>query len=91
MCVVLDLGFNLEVFIMDKVFDLNELAKYNGKDGNEAYVAIDGVVYDVTNIKGWKNGEHHGLTAGKDLSEAIERAPHKKNVLKKLSKVGVLK
>ncbi len=32
---------------------LDELAMYNGKDGQAAYVAIEGVVYDVTGIPSW--------------------------------------
>ncbi|MGM0623585.1 MAG: cytochrome b5 domain-containing protein, partial [Campylobacterota bacterium] len=27
---------------------LNELQKHNGKNGNKAYIAYKGVVYDVT-------------------------------------------
>lgn len=34
-------------------------SSYNGKEGQPAYVAVDGVVYDVvTNVEAWKDGEH---------------------------------
>ncbi|WP_290068715.1 cytochrome b5 domain-containing protein, partial [Lactobacillus intestinalis] len=45
-------------------FTLEELKKYNGKNGNPAYIAVNGKVYDVTNNPHWKNGEHHGYEAG---------------------------
>ena len=38
-------------------FTIKELAEYNGKDGKPAYMAVDGVVYDVTNASPWKDGE----------------------------------
>ncbi|MBC7959232.1 MAG: hypothetical protein H7X94_05125, partial [Vallitaleaceae bacterium] len=47
-----------------KVFTLEELSKYNGKDGMEAYVAISGTVYDVSAIPEWNNGDHNGYEAG---------------------------
>lgn len=69
---------------------LEQLKQYDGKDGNKAYVAIDGTVYDLTDIGAWKDGQHHGLTAGHDLSKEILNAPHKKSVLAKLPVVGRL-
>ena len=73
-----------------KTFTLEELAKNDGKNGNPGYVAISGVVYDVTNIKDWKNGQHQGLSAGKDLTTEIEKAPHGMSVLKDLTIIGKL-
>ena len=74
-----------------KDMNLEELSKYNGKDGNPAYVAIDGVIYDVTKSKYWKNGEHmNRATAGNDLSEVIKQAPHSKDKLKKFPVIGNL-
>ena len=40
----------------EKIFTEKELGKYDGQNGNPAYVAIDGVVYDVTNVSAWKDG-----------------------------------
>ena len=70
---------------------LEELAAYDGKNGNPAYVAVDGVIYDVTNAKGWDNGTHNGYSAGQDLTDAIQKAPHGESVLKDLPVVGTLK
>ena len=56
---------------------LTELAKYNGKDGQPAYVAVDGVIYDVSGYAKWKNGEHNGYSAGNDLTDIIKnKSPH---------------
>ena len=74
---------------------IQELSKYNGKNGEKSYVAIDGIIYDTTNAKGWKDGVHTKsggkVMAGTDASLQIEQSPHKKEVLKDLKKVGKLK
>lgn len=74
----------------ETTFTLDELAAYNGQDGNKAYVAIDGVVYDVTGVAAWSGGKHNGNTAGMDVSEAIGRAPHGTSVVDDLEAVGIL-
>lgn len=59
-------------------FNAEELAKYNGKDGNRAYVAYEGKVYDVTDIPAWRGGIHQNrFEAGKDYTEVLNKqAPH---------------
>ncbi len=76
----------------EKVFTLEELATYNGKNGQPAYVAVDGVVYDVTASPEWTNGEHKmGVTAGQDLTDIIkEKSPHGVAILEKFPVVGKL-
>jgi predicted heme/steroid binding protein len=72
-------------------FTLDELSGYDGKDGKKAYVAVDGNVYDVTEIAPWKGGTHFGgAHAGADMSDFITRSPHGKKVLEKLTQVGTL-
>ena len=75
-----------------RTFTLEELSQYNGKDGQPAYVAVDGVVYDVTNVEAWKDGNHKmGLTAGNELTEEItNQSPHGIKVLEGLPIVGEL-
>jgi predicted heme/steroid binding protein/uncharacterized membrane protein len=55
-------------------------------------VAVDGYVYDVSASKLWKGGlhmkRHH---AGRDLSGDIAAAPHGREVLEKVRRVGTLK
>ena len=71
---------------------LEELAKYNGKDGQPAYIAVDGIIYDVTDSRAWKNGMHNGFEAGKDLTEEIKTvSPHGIGKLEGITQVGKLK
>ena len=70
---------------------LDQLKQYDGKNGNPAYVAVDGVIYDVTNVKAWKNGDHNGYTAGNDLTDIIKnKSPHGVKNLEGLPIVGKL-
>ena len=72
-----------------EVISLEALATFNGENGQPAYVAVDGLVYDVTGVSAW-NGGHQGLTPGADHTEAIERSPHGRTVLRGLRVVGKL-
>lgn len=68
---------------------LEELAQFNGEDGNKAYVAVDGVIYDVTDSELWKNGAHNGYGAGNDLTEIIKNeSPHGLSTLSRVPVVG---
>ena len=73
-----------------KNFTLDELAQYDGKNGHDAYVAVEGIVYDVTNAAKWQNGNHYGVQAGTDCTTAISRSPHGTSVLDGLPIVGTL-
>ncbi len=68
---------------------LEELSQYDGKDGNPAYVAVDGVIYDVTDSAAWKEGGHNGFEAGKDLTEEIKNvSPHGVSMLERVPAIG---
>ncbi len=73
---------------------LAELAQYDGKDGHLAYVAVNGIIYDLTESRLWRGGIHdpsHGMaTAGKNLTEVIKQSPHGVKELKKFPIVGRL-
>lgn len=73
-----------------KVFTLDELSKYNGQDGQPAYIAYQGIVYDVSNIPQWKNGTHNGEKAGTDVTNDISKSPHGEKVFSDLPQVGTL-
>ena len=68
---------------------LDELKQFDGKDGNPAYVAVDGILYDVSNVAKWKNGDHNGYSAGNDLTDIIKnKSPHGVKNLEGLPVVG---
>ena len=52
----------------DAVFTTETLAYYDGQEGRPAYVAVNGVVYDVTSSSRWRDGAHNGFQAGRDLT-----------------------
>lgn len=60
-----------------KDFTIDDLAGFDGKDGRAAYVAYEGVVYDVTESAMWGDGDHEGMHfAGADLTAEHSEAPH---------------
>lgn len=74
-----------------KTFTVEEVAKFNGKDGNKGYVIYKGVVYDVTNHPRWTTGEHNKNLAGTDLTDFISKSPHGDSKFKELEVVGKIK
>jgi predicted heme/steroid binding protein len=73
--------------IMDKnIFTEEMLAQFNGKSGKNAYIAINGIVYDVSDR--WKDGEHHSLVAGKNLTQEFLSSSHGHAIISKLEIVG---
>jgi len=73
-------------------FTLEELSNYDGQEGRDAYIAVDGYVYDVTESSLWTDGSHQGsVTAGADLSEALDNNPqHGREMLDRIPKIGIL-
>lgn len=70
---------------------LEELAYFDGKDGKKAYIAVNGIIYDVSDSPHWPQGGHNGYQAGRDLSNAIAFvSPHGTSVLSSLPIVGEL-
>jgi predicted heme/steroid binding protein len=68
-----------------------ELARYNGKNGAPAYIAYKGKVYDASDSFQWKDGRHQVVhNAAKDLTDALEQAPHGADMLERLPMVGTL-
>jgi predicted heme/steroid binding protein len=58
-------------------FTPEELRKYNGENGSPAYVAFEGLVYDVSSSFLWQKGKHQVIhSAGVDNTSALQQAPH---------------
>lgn len=75
----------------ERVFTALELSQNDGLNGRPAYVAVNGIVYDVSLVSAWEGGTHFGLYAGKDLSEYFNVChAGSLDVLKNLPIVGVL-
>ena len=73
-------------------FDAAELQKYDGNEGRPIYVAYKGKVYDISNSKLWRNGQHMKRHhAGRDLTADIQGAPHESDVLDRYPQIGTLK
>ena len=67
----------------------SELATHDGRDGRKAYVAVNGIVYDVSSSPLWKDGNHQGAhQAGADLTDALKGAPHVRAVIERFPVVG---
>lgn len=79
------------IYRQQKEFALQELASYNGINGKPTYVAVEGIVYDVSSKSVWLGGKHYGLLAGKDLTEQFKTCHDRKSILDSLPKVGILK
>lgn len=70
---------------------LKELAQHDGRAGREAYVAVNGKIYDFTGSKLWQQGDHQQLhQAGQDLTEALRAAPHVRAVIERFPVVDEL-
>ena len=77
-----------------KVITAEQLAAHNGLQGAACWVAINKIVYDMTNNPEWSDGVHipsgGEASCGRDLSGVIGRSPHGTRVLSGLPSVGVL-
>lgn len=68
-----------------------ELAKFDGCDSRAAYVAVSGVIYDVSSSPLWNNGQHEGVhQAGQDLTAELKQAPHVRTLIERFPVMGQL-
>ena len=68
----------------------SHLALRNGQDKPEIWIAFNGLIYDVTESRLWRNGKHYEHWAGQDLTEELREAPHNENVFDKFKPIGHL-
>jgi predicted heme/steroid binding protein len=71
-------------------FTRSQLALHNGQDKETIYVAYQGLIYDVTSSRLWRNGKHYEHWAGQDLTAELADAPHSESVFEKFEAVGKL-
>lgn len=74
-------------------FTLADLKQnYTGKNNQPAYIAVDGIVYDITYEAAWAGGNHFGIQAGEDVSDALNscHSQNKEEIIKQLVPVGTL-
>ena len=66
----------------ERVFTERELQQFDGTRGKPAYIAYDGVVYDVSASSLWRGGMHQDLHyAGTDLTRTLpQSAAHRRSV-----------
>ena len=68
-----------------------QLALRNGQDKPQIWVAFEGLIYEVTESRLWRNGKHYEHWAGQDLTDELADAPHTASVFEKFKPVGRLK
>lgn len=64
-----------------------ELERYDGREGSPAYVAVNGIIYDLSPIPQWARGVHFGVSAGQDVTGRVNLC-HGGQILKRLKIVG---
>lgn len=82
-----------DVRIPTDTFTLADLKQnYDGKNNQPAYIAIDGIVYDITYEAAWAGGSHFGIQAGEDVSDALNscHSQNKEEIINQLVPVGTL-
>jgi len=76
----------------DRSFTIEDLARYDGVDGHQCLVAVDGDVYLIEGFALWSMGRHTPsggrARCGLDLTDVIDESPHGRAKLRLLEKVG---
>ena len=75
----------------ESFYTLTQLSLRNGQDRPEIWIAYQGVIYDVTTSRMWRNGKHYEHWAGQDLTDELKDAPHTEMVFDKCRVIGQLK
>ena len=68
-----------------------ELATFDGRNGQPAYAAVNNTIYDLSSSPLWADGDHmKSHQAGQDLTEELKSAPHVQAVVERFPVVGKL-
>lgn len=73
-----------------RVFTPEELSQCTGKGGKPGLVAVNGLIYDVSESPAFAAGTHFGLSCGKDLTNEFNQCHVGSDKLEKLKLVGKL-
>lgn len=75
-----------------KDFTIKQLKEFDGKYGRNAYIAVEGMIYDLTNSKDWKNGKLKipAIIPGTDCTKEIMNTPKKLEPLKNVPVIGLI-
>lgn len=72
----------------DQIFlTIEQLAQYDGREGSPAYIAVNGIIYDISHIPQWAQGVHFGVSAGRDVTQRVQLC-HGSKILGLLKVVG---
>ena len=72
-------------------FTIEELSQYDGSNGRPAYVAVNGIVYDVSLEAAWGGGTHFRMYAGHDLTSQFNGCHGgRTEILRNLPQIGFL-
>jgi predicted heme/steroid binding protein len=75
---------------LSKEMTAEQLSPFDGKQGRPAYIGYKGIIYDITNSRLWKNGQHMVKHhAGTDLTETLKLAPHGEDKVLAMPQVGM--
>ncbi|MBL7835307.1 MAG: cytochrome b5 [Cyclobacteriaceae bacterium] len=72
------------------LYTRNQLALRNGQDKPQIWIALNGIIYDVTTSRLWRDGKHYEHWAGQDLTHELKDAPHTEKVFDKFKPIGRL-
>ena len=68
----------------------SQLALRNGQDRDEIWCAYEGIIYDLSASRLWRNGKHYEHWAGQDLTDELADAPHSNIVFSRFPVIGKL-
>ena len=72
-------------------YSRSQLALRNGQDREEIWIAFEGLIYDVSKSRLWKNGKHYEHWAGQDLTHELPDAPHEEWVFDRFKAIGKIR
>lgn len=74
----------------EKQYTRSQLALRNGQDRDDIWCAYQGLIYDVSTSRLWRNGHHYEHWAGQDLTDELPDSPHTDAVFSRFPIVGTL-